>query len=994
MNSKILVHAWSYTIHTICSLYLLINKMATFLHNSFCLQYAYVTQSNHNPHTSKTTMKFTHQHTYQHTTNPSPTHKVYLTQNITINILFIITLLALIIHAHPPLTHKIQLNHTYPNQQQHFTQELNLIQQTNHKFPTTSPHHNNLSFTQHLIQHMPSPHQRHSHNNMKCQPHNASTLQHLHITHHLNKFMIYNLTLTPWLSSLYTTNHIQHPIQNTYVLQNQAHDINPQWILITNIMHHIIYTHHKATHIYLNSSNIPLNIPTISNHTRIPNLIPTTTLINTTNFMGHIYYITHIQYKTPKIKTIKYYTWNNSALILQHGDVEPNPGPILKTLKNPPQSHTQKHNQSFTLYTLTLQLQYEHLEKTPKPYINPYTPNSRNLSLTPFATKLLFTNHTLTHPKQSSYTSYTPKHIPNMHKPSNLLTPHKNHTKNITPLLNQKPQSNIAIKHHTQQLLLILQCGDIHPNPGPMPDLLKTHPTDHKKRQQTYFIPSTIKLQPEYQHLAKTFKPILQDTHPLHAQTILTFPHLHQYIQTHINHAPPRIIYALIVTISPSIETCNTYLQLPSPQDWTSQLLVTMTTLTNPPERHINTPHPYTQFRNIYKDIITPPNTIHKKLYDYIHLNPNTLNIQHMSDVFPYLPRQLLIEALRYKEPINEYTHPNPPPTQSPPTSTSPLLLTSQKSYAITWNASSLNTAMPCLQDLITNPQRPPSIITIQEIKLSATKSTNHIQRLFPQYKLFFNNTHNITRVTRQRMTYRGYRGGLLLLIHKMHAFPGNLSKIPTPVEISPFLQITRIANQPLQPWLLINLYMPSHEEDIPLIPTIQNTITNKINLHPNHTYILCGDFNRDIALIGRQNDQQTTPPQLEDHLWRSFTTGLDLSYVPTNIKFSRQGGNNYTQNSLIDGFFIKTPNNNQYTSITNQNINLNSDHLPIYLQIPPNTLIARTPITTSEPTPRILNPIPKQNLEAFRTKFFETHSNQIEELTQLLQNNQLTNEQ
>ena len=155
------------------------------------------------------------------------------------------------------------------------------------------------------------------------------------------------------------------------------------------------------------------------------------------------------------------------------------------------------------------------------------------------------------------------------------------------------------------------------------------------------------------------------------------------------------------------------------------------------------------------------------------------------------------------------------------------------------------------------------------------------------------------------------------------NAFPSNLSKIPILVDISPFLQITRIANQPLQPWLLINLYMPSHEEDLPFIPIIQNTITNQINIYPNHTYILCGDFNKDIILIGRQNDQQTTPPQTEDYLWQSFTTGLKLSYVPKNTTFSRQGGHNYKQNSLIDGFFIKIPNDNQYISIINQNIHL-----------------------------------------------------------------------
>lgn len=171
------------------------------------------------------------------------------------------------------------------------------------------------------------------------------------------------------------------------------------------------------------------------------------------------------------------------------------------------------------------------------------------------------------------------------------------------------------------------------------------------------------------------------------------------------------------------------------------------------------------------------------------------------------------MEALRYNEPINDYTHPNPPLIQNPSPPNVPIPLTSQESYALTWNASSLNTAMPCLQDLITNPLKPLSIITIQETKLAATKSTNHIQRLFPHYKLFFNNTHNIIRITRQKMTYRGYRGGLLLLIHKKHAFPYNLSKIPIPADVSPFLQITRITNHPLQPWLLINLYMPSHKK-------------------------------------------------------------------------------------------------------------------------------------------------------------------------------------
>lgn len=112
-------------------------------------------------------------------------------------------------------------------------------------------------------------------------------------------------------------------------------------------------------------------------------------------------------------------------------------------------------------------------------------------------------------------------------------------------------------------------------------------------------------------------------------------------------------------------------------------------------------------------------------------------------------------------------------------------------------------------------------------------------------------------------MIYRGYTGGLPLLIHNKHAFPSSMAKIPTPADISQFFQIIHVANQPPQPWLLVDLYMPSHEDDLPFNPTIQETVTNQINGHPDHTYILYGDFNRDIALNGRQNDQQTTPPPL-----------------------------------------------------------------------------------------------------------------------------------
>ena len=151
-----------------------------------------------------------------------------------------------------------------------------------------------------------------------------------------------------------------------------------------------------------------------------------------------------------------------------------------------------------------------------------------------------------------------------------------------------------------------------------------------------------------------------------------------------------------------------------------------MTRLSNPPKCHTEIPHPYTHFNNIYHDIITPFNTIHNKLYDhiYIHRNPCSRSIQNMQKTFPYLPKQLLIKALKCNEPIIKYTHRTPSTLNTPPQR--PTMLTSQESYIMTWNASSLNT-MSCLQDLATYSQTPPTTIIIQETKLTVTKFTKYI---------------------------------------------------------------------------------------------------------------------------------------------------------------------------------------------------------------------------------------------------------------------------
>ena len=351
--------------------------------------------------------------------------------------------------------------------------------------------------------------------------------------------------------------------------------------------------------------------------------------------------------------------------------------------------------------------------------------------------------------------------------------------------------------------LELLKCGDIELNPGPMPNILHTHPTTHKKRANIYFIPNTIKLQPEYQHLANTFSPILKNTHPLHPQAIITYPHLYQYLQTHMQSPLPHMLYALIITIHPSIDTCNNILAQPQNYHfnniWTNTLIIRLANLTNPPERYILTPHPYTTFVENNHDIIHPKNSMHTEIYEFIYNQDTTPTPTILQSKFPFLPNQLITEVLRCLENIDEYSH--PPPLPATPTPTIRINTdTEHETNIITWNASSLNTSLPNLQNLVNNSLNNTAIIHIQETKLTANKSTKYIQNLFPEFKLIFNNTHALTRCIQQRMPYTPGRGGLLTLIHNKYAFLGNVTKLFTPANISPYLQIIKINNHPLIP--------------------------------------------------------------------------------------------------------------------------------------------------------------------------------------------------
>jgi hypothetical protein len=259
---------------------------------------------------------------------------------------------------------------------------------------------------------------------------------------------------------------------------------------------------------------------------------------------------------------------------------------------------------------------------------------------------------------------------------------------------------------------------------------------------------------------------------------------------------------------------------------------------------------------------------------------------------------------------------------------------------------------------------------------------------------MIFKNTNTTTQTGRiQGQPYTNPKGGLLTLIHQNYAFPGNITKIPLTTNISPYLQIIKITNHSLSTYFLINLYMSTHIEDIFLIPIIQTTIFNHIHNNPQSNIIMLGDFNRDIALIGKQYGITRTTPTQQDLEWKQFTDSLHLQYIPTNTDYSYQGGNNYTSTSLIDGFYTKIQQNPSnmptLTSKTILNLKQNSDHYPICLDIPPNNIISKKHAPPSNNNkPKILNPIPPENINMFCIKFSETNTTQIQQLTNTLQNN------
>ena len=627
---------------------------------------------------------------------------------------------------------------------------------------------------------------------------------------------------------------------------------------------------------------------------------------------------------------------------------------------------------------------------------------SQCITITNIIHHIVHTHHKATHPHTHPLTTTLKTTFPHYNHAQDLQQPTQ-HTPqpNPPPIPPIQPTihiSNILYITHTHlktpkaklikyyiwnNTTLITLSGDIETNPGPLTNILTHLPLEYQKRQKQYFIPNTLELKPQYTHLEREFEPYLSQKDSSHQNHDLT--HLRNHSTLLAKYPTSHQRYALIIAYSPIPQKCN--LQMAKrldPRCLTILRRLQEITLNGHPNPTQETHH------HLATTTATIPQTyslINDKIAKGLPITPEGLQNE-----LPHLPYRIIQELTKCTQNIKGY-HPTPTITHTyitPQTYASPNRPPTQTLQIITWNTGCINSSLPGIQDLTHTLHNNPHIILIQETKLPKTKSTTYIDRLLPDYKIIYNNSNNTTQRYNQYNGPSQTRGGVLAMLPKSIYTNENIVKVLTTSTISPYLQIIIIKNTPLTPITILNIYMPSHLEDTHLIPEIQDQIHKIILQHPNHTTILAGDFNRDILLQGRTNNGITTPPNLADQEWASFTHNNGLQAIKNPIGFTRQGGHNYTSTSHIDGFYTNTPNAANLQSQTLTNLNQNSDHYPVMLQLDPNTVVIKE-TTTPTNTPRITYPIPPNNLQNLQTIFLDKQNLAIENLTQILQQDHLT---
>ena len=203
-----------------------------------------------------------------------------------------------------------------------------------------------------------------------------------------------------------------------------------------------------------------------------------------------------------------------------------------------------------------------------------------------------------------------------------------------TTHLHLKNSKNKLIQYYTwNNITLIPLSGDIHPNPGPITNILKHLPKEYIQRQKQYFLPNTLALKHQYIHLEKLFEPHLTPATSSFQNHEL--PHLRTHSLLLSHYPPHHLRYALIIVYSPFPQICN--------QLMTTHLdpiyLTILRRLQDLPNDTLLTTSHYSPSNISITTIAQAYSNINDKIAKGIPINPTTLK-----NDLPYLPTKIIHE--------------------------------------------------------------------------------------------------------------------------------------------------------------------------------------------------------------------------------------------------------------------------------------------------------------------------------------------------------------
>ena len=142
-----------------------------------------------------------------------------------------------------------------------------------------------------------------------------------------------------------------------------------------------------------------------------------------------------------------------------------------------------------------------------------------------------------------------------------------------------------------------------------------------------------------------------------------------------------------------------------------------------------------------------------------------------------------------------------------------------------------------------------------------------YINHQFHNTNSYLNNTNDASACQRQPyVPCTPSRGGLLTMIHSTIQFLGNITKMPTPINLSRSL--------PLIICYYSHLYAHPPQRH-PLNSWDEQTITHNLLNYPLYHFLMVGDFKEDIFLGGHLHHGTHTSPTPTNLDWHHFTKHL-----------------------------------------------------------------------------------------------------------------------